>query len=188
MKTIKNTLLVTLLFATTVVFAKDFKADASKSSLKWIGKKVSGEHYGMITLKEGMFTVDGDMITKGKFVIDMTTITVDDLEGEWRDKLVGHLNSDDFFGTDKHKTATIEITESTKFKGDVATVKGKLTIKGITKPVSFDVKRHDNKYTSTVTVDRTMYDIKYGSGKFFDNLGDKMIDDNFTLEVKVYTK
>ena len=188
MKTVKNTLLVALLFAATTLFAQDFKADASKSSLKWTGKKVSGEHYGMINLKEGVFTVKGDKIASGKFVIDMASITVDDLEGEWRDKLTGHLNSDDFFSTAKYKSATLEITEGSKFKGDVATVKGNLTIKGITKPVSFKVKRDGKKYTSTVVVDRTLYDIRYGSGKFFDNLGDKMIDDNFTLEVNIQTK
>jgi polyisoprenoid-binding protein YceI len=187
MKTIKNTLLVAILIAGTTLFAQDYKVDASKSTLKWTGKKVSGEHYGMISLKEGSFNIDENKITSGKFVIDMTTITCDDLQGEWNEKLVGHLNSDDFFSTEKFKTAKLEVTESGKFKNGVAAVKGNLSIKGQTHPVSFNVTKDGSSYKTTVTVDRTLYGIKYGSGKFFDNLGDKMIDDNFILEVKINT-
>ncbi|HBH49157.1 MAG TPA: YceI family protein [Bacteroidales bacterium] len=187
MKTIKNTLLAAIILAGTSAFAQEYTADANESTLKWTGKKVSGKHWGMIDVKEGKFTVKDNKIASGEFVIDMTTITVDDLDGEWRDKLVGHLNSDDFFSTDKYKTATIKITESEKFENGVATVKGNLTIKGKTHPVTFDVKKDGNSYSTTVTVDRTLYDIRYGSGKFFENLGDNMIDDNFTLEVNIKT-
>jgi polyisoprenoid-binding protein YceI len=188
MKTIKTTLLALLVLAGTSVFAQDYTVDANKSQLKWTGKKVSGEHYGMINIKEGTFTVKDKAIVSGTFVIDMTTITNDDLEGDWNAKLVGHLNSDDFFSTASYKTATLKISEGGKFKNGVATVKGDLTIKGKTHPVSFEVKQDGSTFSTTVVVDRTLYDIRYGSGKFFDNLGDNMIDDNFTLEVKIETK
>lgn len=104
-----------------------------------------------------------------------------------RQKLVGHLNSDDFFSTSNFKTATLVISSATKFSNGVAQVKGKLTIKGITHPVNFDVKQSGKTYTAKVNVDRTLYDIRYGSGKFFDNLGDNTIDDIFTLDVAITT-
>jgi polyisoprenoid-binding protein YceI len=111
---------------------------------------------------------------------------VKDLEaGEWHDKLVGHLKSDDFFGVEKFPTSELIITESAPFKNNEATVTGKLTIKGITHPVTFKAVKVGTGYTALITVDRTKYDIKYGSGKFFDSLGDKMIYDEFTLDVKL---
>ena len=188
MKTLKNTFLVALLVAGASLFAQEYQIDAGKSSVKWTGKKVTGEHTGNINLKSGEFTIEKNKIISGVFVIDMTTITNTDLEGEWHDKLVGHLNSDDFFGTSSFPTAKLEVTESSKFKAGVSSVKGNLTIKGKTHPVSFDVKQDGEIFTASVSVDRTLYDIKYGSGKFFDDLGDKMIDDTFLLEIKLISK
>jgi len=188
MKTFKNLFLVALAFFTATVFAQDYKVNTETSTLKWNGKKVTGEHYGFINLKSGEFTVKDKKITSGEFVIDMTSLTVEDLEGEWRDKLTGHLNSDDFFGTADHPTAKLVITKSGTFKNGVAQVTGNLSIKGKTHPVTFNVKNEGGVYTSTITVDRTLYDVRYGSDKFFDNLGDKTIYDEFTLEVTLKTK
>jgi polyisoprenoid-binding protein YceI len=169
--------------------AQEMSVDVSKSEIKWTGKKVSGEHWGYINLKSGSFTLENGKIVNGMFIIDMTTIVCKDLESpEWNQKLVGHLKSDDFFSVDKFETATLKINESSEFKNDVAEVKGDLTIKGITKPISFKAKKESGKYMAKITVDRTKYDVKYGSGKFFDNLGDNMIDDDFTLDVKLVTK
>ncbi len=187
MKTIANSILMAVLLIGSSAFAQDLKVDLSTSTLKWTGKKIGGAHNGQITLKEGSLKIADNQIVSGTFVIDMTTITCDDLTGEWKEKLVGHLNSDDFFSTSNFKTATLVISSATKFNNGVAQVKGKLTIKGMTHPVSFDVKQTGKTYTATVDVDRTLYDIRYGSGKFFDNLGDNTIDDIFTLDVKVAT-
>lgn len=181
-----SVLIASLLFlAGTAVSAQDFKADTKGSVLDWTGKKVSGKHYGKISLKEGSFTVRDNRISAGKFVIDMNSITCEDLSGGMADKLIGHLKSDDFFSTDKFAVSTLEITSGEPFKNNESVVTGRLTIKGITHPVTFTVKRAGNTYTSTVSVDRTLYNIRYGSGKFFQNLGDNMIDDNFTLDVKI---
>lgn len=188
MKTLKNTLIAVLTILSTSIFAQDYTANIEKSSLKWTGKKVTGEHYGTISLNNGSFTIKGDKIAKGEFVINMTSITVDDLEGEWKDKLTGHLHSDDFFGTANYPTAKLVVNESSKFNDGVATVKGTLSIKGQSHPVTFNVKKNGTTFSATIVVDRTLYDIRYGSGKFFDNLGDNMIDDEFTLEVKLVTE
>jgi len=171
------------------VSAQEVKVDVSKSVLQWNGKKVTGEHTGKINLKEGSLTLKGKMIASGKFVIDMNSITDEDLTDKtWNDKLVGHLKSDDFFGVATYPEAVLEITGSTPFDKGKANVKGKLTIKGITNPVEFEATQSDNLYTALVTVDRSLYNVRYGSGKFFENLGDKTIYDNFTLDVKLVAK
>lgn len=187
-----KTNLLVLVFATLLTVsasAQELKVDAPKSVLKWNGKKVGGEHYGKITLKEGSLKVNNDKIENGVFVIDMNTITSDDLPaGDLNASLVGHLKSDDFFGVEKHPEATLEIINSTTFVNGKATVTGNLTIKGITNKVVFDVTREGYFFSTLVTVDRSLYNVRYGSGKFFANLGDKTINDEFTLDVKLVMK
>ncbi|MBM3420877.1 MAG: YceI family protein [Bacteroidetes bacterium] len=181
-----SVLIASLLFlAGNIASAQDYKADSKNTVIDWTGKKISGKHYGKITLKEGSFSISDNRISSGKFIIDMNSITCEDLTGGTAQKLVGHLKSDDFFSTGKYGVSTLEITSGEPFKNNEAVVTGKLTIKDITHPVTFTVKRTGTTYTSTVTVDRTLYNIRYGSGKFFQNLGDNMIDDNFTLDVRI---
>lgn len=181
-----------LLIALSVVAtlqAQSFKADAARSVIKWNAKKVSGEHYGKIALKNGELTLKEGKLTGGAFVIDMPSITCDDLTNtEYNQKLVGHLKNDDFFAVEKFPESKLVITGSTPFIGDKAVVKGNLTIKGITKPVEFEAVRKGKAYSATITVDRTLYDIRYGSGKFFDSLGDNMIYDEFTIDVQLVVK
>ncbi|MBN1118880.1 MAG: YceI family protein [Bacteroidales bacterium] len=172
----------------TSISAQEFTVDPEKSSLEWKGKKVGGEHYGNISLKEGNFVVKDNNIASGKFVIDMTTITNSDLEGEWNEKLVGHLKSDDFFGVEKYPTSELVIKKSSTFSNNEAKVSGDLTIKGKTHPIEFTVKRDGENYSAKITVDRSKYDVRYGSKSFFDNLGDKAIHDDFTMKVKVVVK
>jgi polyisoprenoid-binding protein YceI len=182
-------LLASMFFIGATLAAQSYSVDTKLSTLKWTGKKVAGEHYGTIALKSGSLEVKNDKIVSGTFIIDMNSIVNADLESEeYNAKLVGHLKSDDFFGVKTYPTAKLEITGSTPFKNGEAKVNGKLTIKKITLPVEFTAKKNDKTYTATVTVDRTKYNIRYGSGSFFDNLGDNMIYDDFILEVKIITK
>ena len=116
----------------------------------------------------------------------MNTLTNEDLEDEgYNQKLVGHLKSDDFFGVEKYPTSSFEITSATKFSNGKATVSGKLSIKGKTENISFDVVKNGSAYIAKVDVDRSKFDVRYGSDSFFDNLGDKVIDDIFTLDIKL---
>ena len=166
-----------------------YTVDAAKSSITWIGKKVTGSHNGTISLKSGSLDVDGKNVTGGTFVIDMTSIK--DADGS--PKLEGHLKADDFFGSTKFPTSTFVITKVTG-KGAAVNVAGNLTIKGITKPLSFPATLAFNAdgtvsaLAGKITVDRTKYDIKYGSKSFFDSIGDKAIDDNFEIGVKLVAK
>ena len=115
----------------------------------------------------------------------MSSIIVTDLQGGSKAKLEGHLKADDFFGVEKHKTAKLVFTNiSGKGKG-LYTVTADLTIKGITKPITFDITVKGNTASTTLKVDRTKYDIKYGSGSFFSDLGDKTINDEFELKVNL---
>jgi len=158
--------------------------DVEKSQITWKGYKVTGEHEGTINLKSGVLMFDGDKLTGGKFEMDMTSINTTDLEGEYKDKLDGHLKSADFFGVDKHPTAKFEITKAVG-SGNSYKVTGDLTIKNITNPVTFDMTVNGNTATAQLKIDRAKYDVRYGSGSFFDNLGDKTIYDEFDLNVNL---
>jgi polyisoprenoid-binding protein YceI len=182
----KINLLLAVLFIAFTAMAQQVPVNSSNSELKWTGKKVTGEHWGFIKLKDGSLKIEDNKIIGGEFNIDMISITCSDLEdAEWNEKLIGHLKSDDFFSVEKYPVANLKITEGSAFKNGEAKINGKLTIKGITKPISFMVKETEKAYMASISVDRTLYEVRYGSGKFFDNLGDNMIDDEFILDVKI---
>jgi polyisoprenoid-binding protein YceI len=166
------------------------------SKLGWEGKKVGGQHNGTIALKEGTVQVKGGQLVGGTFVVDMTSIKNTDLtDADYNAKLVGHLKTDDFFGVDKYPTATFVITSVKPLKGDAqgnnAQVTGNLTIKGKTNPVSFPakvgVKDGVASASGVAIIDRSKYDVKYGS-TLFGAAADKAIDDNFTLSFNVIAK
>jgi len=125
----------------------------------------------------------GKKLVGGSFTADMTSLTSTDLTGEWLGKLNGHLKSEDFFGTEKFPTATLVFKTIAKKGADVYAVTADLTIKGITKPVSFELATTANSATTKFMVDRTVYDIRYGSKSFFESIGDKAIDNEFELTV-----
>ena len=122
----------------------------------------------------------------------MTSINTTDLEGEWKGKLDNHLKSEDFFDTSKNKTAKLVIKSAQFGKGGHWDVNADLTIKGITKPIMFKAnivtKGKEVTATAKIKVNRLDYGVKYKSGKFFKGLGDKMIYDDFDLDVKLVTK
>ncbi len=196
MKTLMTTALILTAFAGATALAKPVDLDSAGSSLKWTGKKVTGQHTGTVALKSGNVDLDKNAIKGGEFEIDMASIKDSDITSEKDNaKLVGHLKSDDFFGVEKNPTAKFKITSVKELKGQkdaTHEVTGDLTIKGKTAPVTFpakiEIKGDKATAKGTVTVDRTKYDVKYGSGKFFENLGDKMINDNFELALDLKTK
>jgi polyisoprenoid-binding protein YceI len=194
----KVNFLGTLITAVALAFAFttakiDYTVDKQQSKVSWLGKKVTGEHKGGISIASGKLTSDGKTVTGGSFDIDMTSITCTDLTDKtYNEKLIGHLKSDDFFSTEKFTKSTFVITSVTPTGNDQYKVVGNLTIKGITNPVEFPATikttATDVKANATIKVDRTKYGIKYGSGSFFDNLGDKAIDNEFTLTVDLVAK
>jgi len=162
--------------------------NVEESKVVWFGKKVTGEHTGAISIAFGDLEFDGDKLIGGSFEIDMRSITNSDIENEeYNQKLVGHLKSDDFFGVQKFPKSTFVIKEVTQKSATKYDVKGDITIKGITKSIDFPVQvtllGSKASATATITIDRSEFEVKYGSGSFFDNLGDKMIYDDFTLDI-----
>ena len=206
-----NLVLATLLLSTFAgtglqTFAKDHEdhkdhgsnheatIDKSKSKLNWTGKKVTGQHEGTLVLKSGKVVFnDKKELTGGEFVIDMKSIKVTDIKvAKDNKKLTNHLKSPDFFDVKNHSSAKFVVTSVKKSGDDKYDVTGDLTIKGKTHPVSFPVAVQVSDKTATargtIKVDRTKYDVRYGSGKFFDNLGDKMIYDDFEVALDLKAK
>ncbi|GLB52126.1 hypothetical protein NBRC110019_11650 [Neptunitalea chrysea] len=176
-------ILALALVTVVTVNAQSKTIKTGESTVTWKGYKVTGSHEGTVDLKSGTLKFDDSKLTGGEFVIDMTTIGATDLEGDMKGKLDGHLKSDDFFGVSNYPTAKLVITKVKSTGKNSYKVTGNLTIKKTTKPVTFDMSVYGSKATATVKIDRSEYDVRYGSGSFFDNLGDKTIYDEFDLVV-----
>lgn len=171
-------------FSSFGLTAQNKKINIDKSTIKWVGKKVTGQHDGTINFASGTLVFEGNKLKGGSFEVDMKSIVVKDLEaGQGKEKLEGHLKADDFFGVDKFDTATLVFKTIADKGSDIYSVTADLTIKGITQPVKFDIALGAGTARTSLKVNRTKYDIKYGSGSFFDNLGDKAIDDDFELGI-----
>lgn len=178
--------IASVILLTTVAFTDTKKeVDVESSTVTWTGEKVTGSHHGTIQLESGHLILEDEKIVGGEFVMDMSTLTVTDLTGENKGKLEGHLKSEDFFGVEKHPTSKLVIT-SAAAKGDGKYgIVGDLTIKNETHPITFDLTMNGDSAKTELTIDRSKYNVRYGSGSFFDNLGDKTIYDNFDLEVNL---
>ena len=186
MKNRINTLVATLLVAFITLSFTDDKGETKeiktdKSTVTWKGYKVTGSHYGSVSLKSGNLVFNEGKLTGGEFVMDMSTIVTDDLTGEYKGKLEGHLKSDDFFGVEKFPTASLVFTKVKSTGKNSYEVSGDLTVKGKTEPIKFDLSIYGNKATANLKIDRTKFDIRYGSTSFFDDLQDKAIYDEFDL-------
>lgn len=183
-------LFIAFVFGTFAVSAQSLSLDVKKSSIEWTGKKVGGQHNGHINFASGELVFKGDVVTGGNFVVDMKSISNVDIKDEGTNAtLVGHLKSDDFFGVDNYPVAKLVIDKGTKSGSDYSFT-GKLRIKDITNPVIFKAKleKGDNGakvFKGQLVVDRSLYNVRYGSGKFFSNLGDNLIYDDFSLDFKV---
>ena len=171
-----------------------YTVDTSASLLHWSSKKPLIPGYmdlGTIKVKDGSVTVkDGDM-TAGTFTIDMNSIITEKTGmGKGETMMADHIKSEDFFNVTKYPTSTFSIKSVTKDPSageNHYTLSGSLTMKGIKKPISFPAVVYANsgmlRAKGTVTIDRTIWGIKYASGQFFKDLGDKMIDDMFTVDL-----
>ena len=168
------------------------RVDTLNSNVQWVGYKVTGQHSGVVNIKSGSLTYnDQGFFSGGAFDIDMTTLKCTDIQGETAGKLEGHLKSDDFFGVATYPTAKFVITKvASKGKPGEYKITGNLTIKQTTKEIEFDAllaEADGGKIVATgdIKIDRTDFDVRYGSGSFFDGLGDKTIYDEFDLKVKL---
>jgi len=165
--------------------SETYKIDDKTSTITWEGRKLGGSHNGTLRVNSGTLEVEAGALKGGEVLIDMTTLKDLDLtDAEMNGKLVKHLKSEDFFSIEKNPTSSLKITR-VEMKDGKTQITGDLTIKGITKPVSFPaVVVVDQKHLTakgTLEVDRTQFDIKFRSLKFFANIGDKVIKDQFAI-------
>ncbi len=178
--------------AFTVNSGATLKVDTLNSNVQWTGYKVTGQHNGVVNIKSGALTYDEKgFFAGGSFEIDMASLKCLDLQGETAGKLEGHLKSDDFFGVAKYPTAKFVITKVVpRGKPGEYKIIGNLTIKSTTKEIKFDALLQEaagGKIVATgdIKIDRSDFDVRYGSGSFFEGLGDKTIYDEFDLKVKL---
>ena len=159
--------------------------NVEKSTISWEGNKVTGSHSGTINLESGSLEFDDKVLVGGNFVMDMTSIIVTDLEGDSKAKLEGHLKDDDFFGVNNFPSASYVITSVKVVDATNVELTGDLTIKGITKSYTFNMAMVDGGAQVFAIIDRTDFDIRYGSASFFDSLGDRAIYDDFELNINL---
>ena len=178
--------IITLFSFTTHV--NKVSANKNNSSVIWTGSKPTGSHTGNVTLKDGYLSFDHGNLVGGEFTIDMTSITCSDIESEKKNKyLVDHLKDEDFFDVNKFPEAKLVVNRVKNLEGSQFEMKGNMTIKGITNPVTFnaDIKINRNSYTAIakIIIDRTEWGVEYKSGNIFKDLGDKIIYDDMEFDI-----
>jgi polyisoprenoid-binding protein YceI len=173
-----------------------YKANAETSKVEWKGFKPTGTHNGTVNIETGTFTMNNGTIESGTFLIDMTSIVSLDLEGKMKDNLENHLKGTvegkegDFFNVTKYPSAAFEITGSKAMDGGKTELSGNLTIKGLKNNISFPVTVTNTGddmtlMSDTFSIDRTKWNVNYGSKSVFDNLGDKFINDDMELKISI---
>lgn len=180
--------------------AQVFMIDTDNSKIEWKGAKPAGEHFGTVMLKEGKFSTKGEELESGNIVLNMNSITVNDLEGDDKASLEAHLKGtaegkeDHFFNVAEHPEAQFEITNVMEKDGKTW-LSGNLTMKGTTKnveiPVTYSMKEDGKKFiltSETFTIDRTNWNVNYGSKSVFDDLKNKYVNDEIEITFMVEAK
>lgn len=167
--------------------------DTKKSNVMWTGNAITHSHNGTIDIKEGSLLLSKEKINGGSFTIDMKSMKCTDIKDEEKNgKLLGHLKSDDFFNVEKFPTAKLVIKKIGAVNNGVQTITADLTIKdktnSITFPATIKAEGKTMKITTKFNVDRSKFDVKYGSDSFFDNLGDKAIKNDIEFDIELVTK
>jgi len=180
----KKKLLPILLIAVTTTAFSQIQFDLTESTAKWSGKKITNQvHSGSLKFSSASLSLENLNKPDGVFTVDMTSLTNEDLTGEYKQKLEGHLKSEDFFSVDKHPKATLVIKKVNSHNINSYELTGDLTIKDITHSVNFNLIVYKDRVESKLTFDRSKYDIQFASGSFFENLGDNLILDEITLDI-----
>ena len=165
-----------------------YELDITNSNIEWKATKITGAaHEGVVPVQGGTITFTDGKVTAANIIMDMENLMVTDLEGEDKENLEGHLKSPDFFDVVNHKTASFTFTEGETVDNKLS-AKGMLNIKGMDKDSKASLMYSSNSgdgavISGSMIFDRTDFDIKYGSGKFFDDLGDRTIKDNVMLKM-----
>ena len=165
-----------------------YNIETAQSQITWTGREVStSSHYGTLDFVSGNFEISNGSIVNGEFIVDMTSINNQDMEGDSKARLEGHLKSDDFFSVESYPTAAISINSSELISDGKWNVSADLSIKGFTHPVNFEMISSEDGWSANLVFDRSKYDVRFRSGSFFENLGDKLIYDDIELSINLTT-
>ena len=165
-----------------------YNVETAQSQITWTGREVSTSyHYGTLDFVSGNFKISNGAIVNGEFIVDMTSINNQDMEGDSKARLEGHLKSDDFFSVESYPTASISINSSELISDGKWNVSADLSIKGFTHPVNFEMISSEDGWSANLVFDRSKYDVRFRSGSFFENLGDKLIYDDIELSINLTT-
>ena len=165
-----------------------YNVETAQSQITWTGREVSTSyHYGTLDFVSGNFEISNGAIVNGEFIVDMTSINNQDMEGDSKARLEGHLKSDDFFSVESYPTAAISINSSELISDGKWNVSADLSIKGFTHPVNFEMISSEDGWSANLVFDRSKYDVRFRSGSFFENLGDKLIYDDIELSINLTT-
>ena len=165
-----------------------YNIETAQSQITWTGREVSTSyHYGTLDFVSGNFEISNGAIVNGEFIVDMTSINNQDMEGDSKARLEGHLKSDDFFSVESYPTAAISINSSELISDGKWNVSADLSIKGFTHPVNFEMISSEDGWSANLVFDRSKYDVRFRSGSFFENLGDKLIYDDIELTINLTT-
>jgi polyisoprenoid-binding protein YceI len=174
-----------LIYTTLSINAQEKSLNIESSVIRWYGEEITGkQHYGDLKFSSGNIQINNKVVSSGNFIVNMNSLTVEDLSGGGKKRLEGHLRSSAFFGVSDHPQASLNISSMVDIDGDSQILDGELTIKGIKHPINFSITLNsENNATAMLVFDRSKYDVRFRSGSFFDELGDKLILDNIELEV-----
>lgn len=183
--------------AVAVGAGENLTVDTQASSIKWVGSKPGGDHHGTIGIKEGNLTINGESVASGAFIIDMNSIKNEDLtDGKMNDMLVNHLKSADFFDVATYPESSFAITkvEAVSANDSIShMISGNLRMKDVEKNITFGAKitKEGDTYkavTVPFTIDRTQWNVKYGSKSLFAELKDNIVNDNIELQITIVAK
>ena len=193
-----KTTVFTVCLALHLLYGNDtLRIDLDNSKITWIGRIITGEHSGTLDLSESWIIAEDNIIKNGQLLFDMNSINTTDIESiEWKLKLDNHLKNEDFFAADSFPYAILNINESQLIDNESIInnyiINAELTIRGISNSISFPISltKTNNIFSAQgeVDIDRTLYNIKYKSSKYFLDLGDKIIYDMFSVQFTLQTK
>lgn len=191
----KKCLILTVLLLSwgATALAETYLLDTDKSIIQWRAKEVTGERFGTVKFDEGKVEFEGENLTAGKFSVNMGSIEVlNEMPSKFKQMLTEDLKSSNFFDVEKYPISEFTVTKVKETAGNQREISGNLTIKGITQPITFPVQiRSENGMRiaeGKVTLDRIQWDIRYRSGKFFKDLGDKLIYDDFEIKLSLWAR
>ncbi len=176
-----------------------YQVDVEKSRVEWIGRNLNNRHFGRIDIQAGELVIRGGVVSEGSIVLDMSSITnLDVQDPDWRDLLISHLKSEDFFAVERFPSASFRLTgwewqEGASPGTPNGIVTGDLTIRDVVRPITFPATMAPQadggiKAHAAFDLDRTLWNVCYGSGKLFERLGMHLVHDIISLELFILAR